>query len=255
MNRAPSVFASLFPSNRSSAGTSVRREPDLPLVARLLLIDPSAIEARLETLRASGRVPEVPSAWQIFLGVVRMWERMIFRSETVGQSSDPVRDTWRAKRFAWRPLRFPFLLMERAIAPLDFSGLISTRERVLRHLLGAHHDANQFVYDLEMLSVTDDSGEALRELLARAREVATSDSPHSRFLRDLVVYEGYHRHLVEAVEDAIAGKERLSEAERVDPDISFLGYLAWCAKQPKTPRETITALREGRFTVREGVIR
>ncbi len=227
----------------------------LPLVARLVLVDADTLEARLEALARTGRLEAVPNTWQIFLGVLRMWHRMLFRSHTVGTSSHPVRPGLRAKLFAYRPLRFPFLLREKAIAPLDFSGLLSSRERVVSHLLGAHHDANQFVYDLEMLSLFagEDGEGGLEELFSRARRIAESDDARARYLRDLVVYEGYHRQLVEAVADALRGVDRLSDEERADPDISFRAYLAWCARQPKTPDETLAMAREGRFTIAGGV--
>jgi len=162
-----------------------------------------------------------------------------------------VRRTRRARLLSFRPFRFPFLLHERAIAPLDFSGLLSTRERIIRHLLGAHHDKNQFVYDLEMLGVFD--RDALDELLVRALDVVENDTPRSRYLRDLVTYEGYHEHLVDAVRDAIEGRSRLSDAEREDPDVSFFAYLDWCARQPDAPEETWRAWREGRTTIADGV--
>jgi len=222
----------------------------LPLYARLALVDPGAVERGLERLRTRGIVDPVPNAWQITLGVLRMWHRIVFRSETIGTSATPVRDTWRARLLAFRPARFPFLLAERAIAPLDTSGLVSSRERVIRHLLGAHHDAKQFVYDLEILEGFEG---ALEELVSRTREVLEHDTPRSRWLRDLVVHEGYHEALLRAAERALEGELELSEAEARDPDISFRAYLAWCARQPSTPEETLQALYGGRYGVARGL--
>ncbi|MBM4358670.1 MAG: hypothetical protein FJ096_11240 [Deltaproteobacteria bacterium] len=238
-----------FPSVQS-LGSSERRASALPLVARLLLVDPRAIDARLDRLRESRSLEDVPNAWQLTLGIARMWHRVVFRSDTIGTCrSHPVRRSLRARALAFRPLRFPFLLRERAIAPLDFSGLLSDRERVIRHLLGAHHDANQFAYDLEMLA--HEPG-ALEELHLRVKGVLEDDSPRTRFLRDLVVYEGYHEHLERAVARAIAGDFGLTEDERHDPDISFGAYLGWCARQPKTPESTWRAFLSGRYDVAEG---
>lgn len=222
------------------------------LLSKLLLFRPDRIADALARVEASGRVPNTPNTWQITLGVLRMWHRMFFRSETVGYSLDPVRAPLRAKLLALRPLRFPFLLRERAIAPLDFSGLLSERERVIRHLLGAHHDKNQFVYDLEMLSLQDG---ALEEVLVRARDVVDARDPRHAYLRDLCVYERYHEHLVDAVEAYLAGESRLTDAERRDPDVSFFAYLAWCAGQPPTPEETWSLLRRGRYSIANGIRR
>ena len=51
----------------------------------------------------------------------------------------------RASSRRW--LRGPFLLREGSIAPWDLSGLLSTPERLMTHMLGTHHDGLQFVYD------------------------------------------------------------------------------------------------------------
>lgn len=220
------------------------------LVSKLVLLQPDKIEAALARIAASGRVRLTPNTWQITLGVLRMWHRMFFRSETVGYSLDPVRAPLRAKLLAFRPLRFPFLLLEKAVAPLDFSGLLSERERVIRHLLGAHHDKNQFVYDLEMLSLQEG---ALEEVRRRAKDVVDARDPRHAYLRDLCVYERYHEHLVGAVEAYLAGVEQLSDAEKRDPDVSFFAYLAWCAAQPATPEETWSLLRRRRYSIANGI--
>ncbi len=226
-------------------------EPDLPLFARVLLVDAEGIAAALERVRVSrNRPPEVPNAWQVFLGVLRMWHRVFFRSETIGKSTRPVRRTLRARLMASRILRFPFLLRARAVAPLDFSGLLSGKDRVLSHLMGAHHEHDMFAYDLEILALHEG---ALEELAARVEELLAGDTPRARFLRDLTVYEGYHEDLGEAVRGALAGRPSLPEADRADPDKSFLAYLAWCARQPPTPEETLAAWRAGRFGIADGV--
>lgn len=223
---------------------------ELPWIARWILIDAAGVERGLDRLRASHAFDAVPNSWQITLGVLRMWHRIAFRSETIGTSAARPRRTLRARLLAYRPLRFPALVRERAIAPLDSSGLLSTRERVIRHLLAAHHDQNQFAYDLEMLRA--DPG-ALDELETRTAAIALGLDPRAEWLRDLVVFEGYHEALLAAVRRALAGDFGLSPAERVDPDISFGAYLAWCARQPATPRETMDAMLAGRFDVERGI--
>jgi len=179
-----------------------------------------------------------PNLWQLGLGVLRMWHRVLFRSETIGTCSSPVRRTWRARLLENRSLRFPFLLAEGAIAPLDFTGLGSTRERIIRHLLGAHHDGDQFVYDLEMLACHEDG---LTELSRAIDELVARDSARSRWLRDLTVFEGYHESLKAAVDRALARGVEVPPAAAADPDISFRAYLSWCARQPPTPRATLSA--------------
>jgi hypothetical protein len=222
-----------------------------PWYLHALLLQPARVQARLEEIAASGLVRSVPNLWQVALGVLRMQHRLLFRSDTVGtSSSQPVRRTWRARLLHHRALRTPWLLWERAIAPFDLSGLLSSEERVTRHLLGAHHDGAQFIYDLQMLATAPGALERVREA---ARAVVGADTSRTRWLRDLCVFDGYHESLLEAVERALAGQLEADGAHD-DPDISFFAYLRWCARQPRTPGETLLLLRAGRFAFPQGAL-
>ncbi|MAQ13337.1 MAG: hypothetical protein CMN30_00855 [Sandaracinus sp.] len=226
----------------------------IPLHARGLLF-PRTIADRLDRLRASGLVPEdeVPNLWQVQLGILRMGHRVLFRPESIGQSKTfPVRRTWRARLLERRPLRFPFLLRERAVHPLDFSGLASSPDRIRRHLLGAHHDGVQFLYDLQLLHMHDGDA-SLHQVRDAARAVVEGRHPRGEWLRDLVVFERYHEALLAAVEAFLEGSFEASASERADPDIDFVAYVRFCARQPATPAATLRALREGRYTVADGV--
>ncbi len=204
-----------------------------------MLFFPMRVARNLERVRAAGIVPEVPNLWQIQLGVLRMWHRVLFRPESIGMcASRPVRPTWLARLLENRARRFPFLVAERAVAPLDFSGLASPPWRVVRHLLGAHHDGNQFAYDLQILSCYPG---ALEEVRDKARAVVEQDTPRSRYLKDLTVYEGYHENLLAAVERALEGDFDLPSGEADNPDISFIAYLNWCAAQPRSPLAALRA--------------
>ncbi len=227
----------------------------VPLHA-LGLLFPKTIARNLERLRTSGLVAEdeVPNLWQIQLGVLRMWHRVFYRPESIGMSKDfAARESWRARLLEKRPLRFPFLLRERAVHPLDFSGLASSIERIHRHLLGAHHDGVQFLYDLQLLRMHDGSDELLRALRDEAEAVVDGSHPRAEWLRDLVVYERYHENLLEAVESFLDGTFEASPEERANPDIDFIAYLRFCARQPKTPAATLQAFREGRYTIADGI--
>ncbi|HRG99545.1 MAG TPA: hypothetical protein PLR99_25030, partial [Polyangiaceae bacterium] len=213
-----------------------------------LLVRPGEVSEGLARARAAGLPCPVPNEWQLTLGVARMWHRMVFRPESVGAGGGaPPRATWRARALRPRPLRFPFLVAERAIAPLDFSGLLSSRERVLRHLLAAHHGGDEFVYDFELLQLHPG---ALDELRGRALAIVRGESPRAEWLRDLCVFEGYHEALVSALE---ALREGALAAAAPCPDTSFFAYLAWCARQPSTPEATLAAALAGEFTVSGGV--
>ncbi len=214
---------------------------------RALVLFPDAIEQSLLRAEASGLVSSRPTLFQILLGIVRMQVRVASRPESVGTCTrQPVRATWRARALAPRALRFPFLLAERAIAPLDFSGLASSRERVIRHLLGAHHDGAQLVYDLELLSMHEG---ALDELLRRTRDVVQGRDPRAEWLRDLCVFERYHEELLETLEAFMEGRARMAPALAHDPDITLTGYLAWCARAPTSLTEALRRHREGSFHI------
>ncbi len=221
-----------------------------PWYVRLLLGDTERIHLHLDRMREHGIVDVAPNPWQLCLGVLRLWHRSLFRTETVDTSPDgTVRPTWRARLLANRAIRLPFLLAERAVAPLDFTGLRNPPERLIRHLLGAHHDRNQFVYDLEILA----GHGRLEQLRDAVTEVIEHDTDRSRWLRDLTVFEGYHESLAAAVDQAIASGPAMTDAEANDPDLSFRAYLSWCARQPATPAETLAAWRDGRFALDSGL--
>jgi hypothetical protein len=202
------------------------------IVARILLGDRRALAERLGAIEATG-VP-IPNEWQLSLGVLRMWHRIVFRSETIGTSREkPVRDTLRARVLENRTVRFFFLLRERAIAPLDLSGLRSSPARIAKHLVSAHHDEVQFLYDFELLSA---NREMLERVYEDARAIAAGEHARSEWLKDLTVYDGYHDDLARAVRAFLDGELDVDPRWRTDPDISFYAYLAWCRKQPASPR-------------------
>ena len=216
------------------------------LLQRLALIDPAKVSANLARVRRADLVAHCPNEWQLTLGVLRMWHRVLFRSHTIGTCDDhPVRNSWRARLLHRRPLRFPFLMAERAIAPWDFSGLFSPPERIVRHLLGAHHAGDQFVYDLQILSCYPGALEALQ---VEVEAFVNNNNARTRWLRDLTVFEGYHESLLAAIEDALAGRQTLSAAARHDPDITFTGYLDWCAAQPATPAASWRSFWRGEWS-------
>ena len=222
-----------------------------PWHAWLVLLRPRRIATALAAAVLQGRVSRAPNLWQVELGVLRMWHRMLFRSETIGTCvGGRKRPGWRAALLQYRPLRFPFLVWERAIAPWDLSGLMSSPAVLRRHLLGAHHDRTAFVYDLQILALYEGELEGLRSDCARVAEGADR---RSRWLQDLVVYEGYHRELLAGIDQILAGAEGLSEQDAEDADASFLAWLRWCARQPASPGQTWAALRAGRFHFPRGL--
>ena len=219
--------------------------PSTPWHQRLVLLAPARIQAALDRIAARQVVPQVPNLWQLELGVLRMWHRILFRPETIGTCTRfSPRRSWRARLLSFRPLRGPFLLIEAAIAPWDNSGLLSGTRRIRKHLMCAHHDGVQFAYDFELLLQTPGELEAVRD---EARSVVDGSHPRAAWLRDLCVYERYHEELLEAVERFLAGDSFMSPEARADPDISFRAFLTWCAAQPDTPASWRALRRAGQY--------
>ena len=230
--------------------TQTSADEPIPALVWPILLFARRVRRGLARVRRSGRIRLTPNLWQLSLGVARMWHRILFRFDSIGTDAPGARrTTLRARLLHVRPLRFPFLLRERAIAPLDMTGLASSRERTIRHLLGAYHGRREFAYDLELLAC--DPG-ALAELERRVRAVVERDDARNRWLRDLVVYEGYHERLLDAVRIVRAGQPLLDAVEARNPDTSFVAYLGWCAAQPSTPRETWRAWRRGDYRIAHG---
>jgi hypothetical protein len=227
--RARRALATLRAHDRDADLSSTTTPLGLTPLDRLMLLDPRRAQENLRLLQARGLAPESLTLVHITEGCLRMWSRVLFRGDTVGTSRDPVRDTWRARLLAFRPLRLLCLVAERAIAPLDMSGLTSSRERIIRHLIGAHHDGAQFTYDLELLSAHPGALEELRE---RTHAVVFGSDPRAEYLRDLVVFEGYHAALLARIDRAIAGDFGTEQAVVDDPDITLRAYLTWCAHAP-----------------------
>jgi hypothetical protein len=211
-----------------------------------LLLSPARVARGLARIRAVGLVDPCPNLWQLELGVMRMWHRTFFRSDSIGTSTTfSPRKTLRARLLHNRMLRGPFLFAEQAIAPWDMTGLYSSPERITRHLLGAHHDCEQCVYDFSLLSLHPG---ALERLRARVQAVVDGTDPRSEWLRDLCVYERYHEELLGYLDAWLAGTLTLDDTLATDPDITFEAWLAWCAAQPDTPEKWWAARQAGTFT-------
>lgn len=225
------------------AAHALARDRSAPFWARWILFDPIAVEDTLDLWRARHPGSPVPNLWQVCVGTVAMWHRIVFRSNTVGTCTDPVRTTWRAALLRPRALRLLPLLWEHSIAPIAALGLDARPPRIIHHLLSAHHDVGQCAYDLELLSLFDGGLAKLRnELVA----VIDESHPRARWLKDLCVYVGYHERLLKDVDDAIAGVA-LDDAVKNDPDLSLSGTLAWCAAQPASPSNRSGQLWHARF--------
>lgn len=216
----------------------IRELPRPPLWSYALLFRPRHVQARLEVLHEAGALSgPAPSLWQVFLGTLYMWHRVTFRPQTIGLSSSPVRDTRRARLLRNRLFRGPLLFTGRRVNPLDHTGLGSSSAHLVRHLIGAHHDRQDYVYDLEILATDPGQMAALEQRLAG---IVSGEAPDAAFLRDLCVYEGYHESLLDTVRRWNRGE--LPDLSTDNPDVTLRAFMAWCARQPPTPGASLRAL-------------
>jgi hypothetical protein len=223
---------------------------------RLLLVDVAAVDAALATMSASAaRLPDdvarllppgalpttFPTRAQLSRAVARMLRRLVVEPGAFGLSSSPPRTNLRARLLRGRALRLPFLLWEGSVVPGDLSGLRSSRDVVIRHLLGTHHDVQRGIaqarYDLEILALHPDGLATLRRDCAA---VVAGEHPRAGLYRDLCVYEGYHEGLLALVDDVLAH----GFPAESDPDLSFFAMLRFCATLPDAPPQLSSVFRE-----------
>ena len=209
-----------------------------------LFRSPQRGREHLERLGSAGLIDEVPTPFQVVMGVLYMRYRILFRSETIGRDTAPVRDTKRARWLAWRPLRAPFLLWEGAVAPGDLTGFSARPGFLVRHLISAYHPGENASYDLALLAVHPGFLAFLRD---RVAEVVAD--PH-HVARDLVVYEGYHERLLTLVDRALDGDFSTRDATALASDTSLRGFVRWCASQPATFGDALRAAARGEFSLR-----
>lgn len=206
-----------------------------------LLWRPNLVARRLDQLAARG--VDVPNLWQLWLGSLYMAHRVATRPETIGVSeTDRVRQTARARLLRIRPLRAPFLLGRR-VNPLDTSGLGSSPAHLARHVLGAYHPGGNATYDLQILGL--EGRGALEALRTDVAAVVDGTHPNAAFLRDLVVYEGYHEALLARLDGWLASTGEPADLDHAHADTTLTGFLAWCRRQPATPRATLRAALRG----------
>ncbi len=209
---------------------------------RLLLRDPPQVHTNLTALHGRGLIDEIPTDFQVAMGVAYMAHRIVLRPQTIGIAPDvPMRDTPRARWLSSRLLRLPFLVREGLIHPFELTGLATPPRTLRAHVVGTYHPGDNALYDLSLLAAHE--GE-LDRLLEEVGDIVSGAHPRGIWLADLCVYEGYHDHLLGLVERSLTG-----DLEPVDPnvpsDASLRGFVCFLCSQPRTPREALAALARG----------
>jgi hypothetical protein len=235
---------------------------------RALLLKPAAVQAGLgeidarrndstflnssvQAAVARGLPPALPNLWQTALGVLRMQHRLLARRGTVGLSALPRQPGALPWLLEHQLVRLPVLLWDRSVVPSDLSGLRSMPDTLCRHLLGTHHAGTEADYDLEILACR--APQTLPALRATCAAVVSGTHPRARFWRLTCIYQGAHEALLARIDRALAGVLP-GASETDDPDVSFLAFLRFCARQPKSLPETTALARRGRYHIAEGVL-
>jgi hypothetical protein len=191
----------------------------------VLLGRAAAMRDAIDALVARGTIPRPLTGGELMYAQAYHRARLLFRSGTIGTSRRATRASLRARLLSWRVFRFPALIAEDALSLLDLTGLARRPDQLITHLLTAHHDQHQFHYDFELLAIHPG---ALDRLEGLAERVVRDDTPRTRWLRDLCVYDGYHEALLDAVRAWRADRLALTPEERVNPDITLTGFLRHC---------------------------
>lgn len=207
------------------------------------------VQANVQRLADAGLIERAPTLTQCAFGVLYMLHRIVRRPESIGIADAPERSTRRAKWLAKRPIRAPFLIASRTIRPWDLTGFASSPRFLRRHLVGTYHPGDNALYDLALLAAFPGELDKLRMQVAEAIEGQTI---RGRWLQDLCVYEGYHAHLAELVEQAAAG-DLTPHVDGVASDATLAGYVDFLLCQPRDLSEAVGAIRRGEF--RMGVAR
>jgi hypothetical protein len=179
---------------------------------------------RLQYFVDHGLLEAVPDSWQIAAGTLVMLPvvlnetprgRVMSRRTVLGQI----------------PVRVPLQMLYCPQQALVGSGLLATRETVVRHVLSVYHEDAMVTYDLQ-LAQTHPGG--LDELERRAAAVARGHDLTSKLLRGLVGGRGYHERIVELCRMARHFEYVLNP--NVDQRFAtLLGFARFCRTLPTFP--------------------
>lgn len=214
-----------------------------PVYQAVFLGRAKRVQQNLEKLVGAGVIHEAPTLFQSLCGVLYMLHRITQRPESIGIADAPARTNLRARILARRPIRAPFLIGSRTIRPWDLTGFASSPRFLRRHLVGTYHPGDNALYDLALLRAFPGELELLR---AQVDEAMAGSTPRGRWLQDLCVYEGYHAHLSDLVDQALAG-DLDAKADGVASDATLQGYVDFLLSQPKDFSEAFAAMRKGEF--------
>lgn len=214
-----------------------------PIYQAVFLGRARRVQSNLQRLVDAGVIDAAPTLFQSLCGVLYMLHRITTRPESVGVADAPARTNLRARILARRPIRAPFLIGSRTIRPWDLTGFASSPQFLRRHLVGTYHPGDNALYDLALLRSFPGELEKLQDQVA---EAVAGESLRGRWLQDLCVYEGYHAHLSELVDQALAG-DLDAKATNISSDATLAGYVDFLLSQPKDFTAAWGAIRRGEF--------
>lgn len=232
------------PVSGSNAPSPAQDEP-IPWFYYLLLHDPRQLQKNLHLLKERGHIQEIPSLWQVVLGISHMWHFTVANVDAIGTSQEaPVRDNPRARLLKNQFIRFFALMAEGSINPLDRTGLALSPKRKMRHVLGTFHATGEMaqtvIYDLQLL---DCYPGALKTLGQRLEKLLKQPDARDEWIKDMAVYQGYHEDLVPVVKRCLKGDFSVNvPTQREGDDYTVTSFVERCLGFPPTPQATLENL-------------
>jgi hypothetical protein len=149
--------------------------------------DPNTISTRLERLRVRGQIDRVPNRAQLVFGGIDMVRFVI---------APAARVYYRDKRITYW-VHHLFRIFDDPAASLDPSGVLSTRETIVGHLLQVVHlGCCDPIYDLEVLECLDDG---VPELERQLRQLLAGTHPRQAAIETIIADPTYHARLLDYV--------------------------------------------------------
>jgi hypothetical protein len=149
--------------------------------------DPTTIATRLDHLRVRGLIDRVPTRTQLVFGGIDMVRFVI---------APAARVYYRDKRITYW-VHHLLRVLDDPVASLDPSGVLSTRETIIGHLLQVVHlGCCDPFYDLQVLECLDDG---LPDLERQLRALLAGNHPRQTAIDAIMADPTYHRRLLDYV--------------------------------------------------------
>ena len=206
-------------------------------------VRPRELASRLERLRELGLVDHPPTQAQLLFGGIDMVRFVI----------EPAARTYYRDKPVSYHLHHLLRFLDDPSATLDPTGLCSTRDTTIGHLLQVVHlGCCDPVYDLQVLQCFDDG---LDELERQVRAMLDGTHPRHAAIASIIAEPDYHRRLLDyivAYRSAPSTPPPFDDGPPLRTDASFLaatatfrtlaGFLDYAAALPRSKRALVRRL-------------